>query len=67
VDLTATGYIYSDKIEGLARINENTLAIINDNDFGLSGLFDPTTGLFEQSKEGVKSVLGIIHLHPAHG
>jgi hypothetical protein len=37
VDLGAIGYDLVDKPEGLALIDENTLAVINDNDFGVGG------------------------------
>jgi hypothetical protein len=36
VNLAAAGYDGVDKPEGLALINQNTLAVINDNDFGLA-------------------------------
>jgi hypothetical protein len=63
VDLSAIGYFQSAKVEGLALIDEHTLAVINDNDFGISSLFDPATGLMEKRENPLKPVLGIIHLH----
>lgn len=33
-DLTALGYDFTDKPEGLALIDANTIAVLNDNDFG---------------------------------
>ncbi|MBD2315171.1 choice-of-anchor I family protein [Desertifilum sp. FACHB-1129] len=33
-DLTALGYDFTDKPEGLALIDEGTIAVLNDNDFG---------------------------------
>jgi hypothetical protein len=47
VNLAAAGYDRVDKPEGLALINQNTLAVINDNDFGLAGGVDFSTGLIE--------------------
>ncbi len=49
VDLGAIGYDRVDKPEGLALIDENTLAVLNDNDFGMGGVFDPATGLIEEN------------------
>jgi hypothetical protein len=63
LDLSAIGYTYGAKIEGLACIDENTLAIINDNDFSIGDFFDPSTGLMEELETPAKVVLGIIHLH----
>ncbi len=37
-DLTQLGYTFTDKPEGLALINETTIAVINDNDFGAEGI-----------------------------
>ena len=62
VDLGAIGYDMVDKPEGLALIDENTLAVINDNDFGTGGVFDPATGLIEENPNPTPVVLGIVHL-----
>ena len=62
VDPIALGFLAGDKIEGLALIDENTLAIVNDNDFGITGVFSPTTGLLEENPNPVPSLLGIIRL-----
>ncbi len=62
VDLGAIGYDTVDKPEGLALIDENTLAVINDNDFGTGGVFDPATGLIEENPNPTPVVLGIVHL-----
>jgi 3-phytase len=37
LDLSALGYRHASKAEGLALVNERTLAIINDNDFAAPG------------------------------
>ena len=64
VDLTEVGYYAGDKPEGLAFIDETTLAVLNDNDFGISNTFDPTTGLLEETDSVIPVVLGLIHLTP---
>lgn len=62
VDLGAIGYNTVDKPEGLALIDENTIAVINDNDFGRGGGFDPATGLLEENPNPTPAVLGIVRL-----
>lgn len=47
VDLAATGYNTVEKVEGLALIDANTIAVINDNDFRVAGIsIDNTAGTF---------------------
>lgn len=60
VHLPSIGYDQSDKVEGLARINDNTFAVINDNDFGVGGSVLPAVpnGLITVNPTPV--VLGII-------
>ena len=60
IDLVEAGYDFADKPEGLALIGENTFAILNDNDFGLAGGFDLTTGLLDDNPNAQDAVLGII-------
>ena len=62
VDLAGTGYDFADKPEGLALIDENTLAVLNDNDFGLEGGFDPATGLLNDNPNPQSPILGLIRL-----
>lgn len=62
VDLVAIGYLAGDKPEGLAFVDENTLAVLNDNDFGISGAFSTTTGLLGENPNPTPEVLGLIHL-----
>ncbi len=64
VDLAAVGYTTADKSEGLALIDENTLAVLNDNDFGIATTFSTTTGLLDTPESVTPIVLGIIHLTP---
>lgn len=65
VDLTAAGYTQADKPEGLALVDGNRLALINDDDFGMSGAFDPGTGLFTYNPAKVPSLLTLIDFKPA--
>lgn len=64
VDLNAAGYNEVEKVEGLALIDPNTIAVVNDNDFGVAGITlpSPLDGTFtpDPSPEPVK--LGIISL-----
>ena len=43
-------------------MGEDTLAVINDNDFGLVGTFDPATGLLDENPAPVPVVFGLIDL-----
>ncbi len=65
VDLATIGYNMVDKPEGLALIDENTIAVINDNDFQMSGVFDVETGLMEENASPFPIVLGIMPLNSA--
>jgi hypothetical protein len=58
VDLTALGMNY-DKLEGLDLVNDDWLAVVNDNDFSLSGGIDRLTGSVEFKEEA--SYLYLIH------
>ncbi|MEZ4937724.1 MAG: esterase-like activity of phytase family protein, partial [Crocinitomicaceae bacterium] len=51
LNLPSAGYISSDKPEGIAYINDSTIAVVNDNDFGLAG-----AGVTDNT------VLGIVNL-----
>jgi hypothetical protein len=61
-DLGAIGYYTVDRLEGLALIDENTLAVINDNDFGAGGDFEPATGLLEENPNPTQVMIGIVRL-----
>ncbi|MCB9099412.1 MAG: choice-of-anchor I family protein [Anaerolineales bacterium] len=65
VDLIAAGYLAGDKAEGLALIDENRIAVLNDNDFQLIGTFNVETGLLDDNPDPVQPVLGIITLNNA--
>ena len=62
VDLTAAGYTQADKLEGLALIDGSHLALVNDDDFGMSGAFDPATGTFTLSPARVPSLLTLVEI-----
>lgn len=64
IDLAAAGYDFADKPEGLALINYITLAVLNDNDFGLVDRFDLAIGLLEDNPNPQTPILVIISLHP---
>jgi hypothetical protein len=64
VDLAEIGYVQGDKPEGLAIIDEATLAVLIDNDFGVGAGFDPVTGLLNDNPAAITPVLGIISLLP---
>lgn len=63
VDLATTAYDTVEKVEGLALIDANTIAVVNDNDFGVAGIsIDNTTGTFSLLPDYVPEpvLLGII-------
>jgi hypothetical protein len=59
VDLVALGMDFSDKIEGLATMSENQIAVLNDNDFSLTGKVQSSRAEKDPKK---KSILAIIDL-----
>lgn len=63
----AIGYTGVDKLEGLALIDANTIAVINDNDFGIGG--SGTTGNGTLSAPSVPNLvkLGIIEFNQSNG
>jgi len=65
VDLAAIGYHMTDKPEGLALVNETTLAVLNDNDFNVGDTFSTTTGLMVENPDPTPVVLGLITLTPS--
>jgi hypothetical protein len=65
VDLAAAGYNTVEKVEGLTMIDRNTLAVINDNDFGVAGtVVNNATGTFSPypNPNMEQPVLGLIKL-----
>ncbi|TAD85111.1 MAG: T9SS C-terminal target domain-containing protein [Bacteroidetes bacterium] len=68
VDLALAGYNTVEKVEGLALLDQNTLAVINDNDFGVAGSsINFTNGTFGASPNPENVVLGIIKTAPVNG
>jgi Ca2+-binding RTX toxin-like protein len=68
VDLATAGYNTVEKVEGLALVDENTIAVINDNDFQVAGItIDPTTGTFTPDPNAEPIVLGLINTAPTNG
>jgi hypothetical protein len=65
VDLAKAGYNTVEKVEGLALVDANTIAVINDNDFQVAGItIDPTTGTFTPDPDAEPIVLGLIKTNP---
>jgi hypothetical protein len=59
-DVAKAGYNQVEKLEGLAYIDENTLALINDNDFQVAGItIDFNTGTFTPDPNPEPVVLGL--------
>lgn len=65
VDLAAAGYVGVDKAEGLAFVDENTLVVVNDNDFGMDGTINVSAGTVG-IRTSAPIVLGIVKLEK-HG
>jgi hypothetical protein len=62
VDLAKAGYDMVAKTEGLALVDDNTLAVLNDNDFAIGTTFTTTTGLMDAPESATPVVLGLISL-----
>ncbi len=63
VDLNAAGYNQVEKVEGLTIIDPWTIAVINDNDFGVAQIaVDQMTGTFTRLYTAEPEQLGIIRL-----
>lgn len=61
IDLNEVGFDYVEKIEGIAVVDANTIALITDNDFGIDGNIDLKSGRVA-FKEDTKTYLGLVHL-----
>jgi hypothetical protein len=65
IDLAKAGYNTIEKVEGLALISLDSIAVINDNDFNVGASpIDFTTGTFGPSPNQEPIVLGIIKTKP---
>ncbi len=62
VDLNAAGYNEVEKVEGLALIDPGTIAVINDNDFGVAGITLNGDGTFNPDPTPDPIQVGIIRL-----
>lgn len=60
VDLAKAGYDHVQKVEGLAFIDRTTLAVINDNDFGVANIAVQPDGTFTLGYVPEKEQLGLI-------
>jgi hypothetical protein len=59
-DLAAAGYDQVEKVEGLTLIDEHTLAVINDNDFGVADITVSQDGSFVRNSTPDPIQLGLI-------
>jgi hypothetical protein len=62
VDLAEVGYHMVDKPEGLALVDDQTIAVLNDNDFAIGSTFTTTTGLLDAPAAPKPVLLGLISL-----
>jgi Choice-of-anchor I domain/Esterase-like activity of phytase len=60
VDLNEAGYNQVQKVEGLTLINPQTLAVLNDNDFGVANIIVNPDGTFTLNYQPEPIQLGII-------
>lgn len=58
LDLVKLKYDFADKVEGLAILDDGSIAVLNDNDFGLTGEWNKAKGEATKNSEK-KSILGI--------
>ncbi len=67
VNAAAIGYTGIEKIEGLALIDANTIAVINDNDFGVGGSALNGDGTLSKPTVPDTIKLGIIRFNQSNG
>ncbi len=66
LNLPSIGYLAGDKPEGLALLPDGSLAVINDNDFGLLDQEIPGDGSVPFNPNPVPTVLGIIEFNKSN-
>ena len=67
LNLPSLGYNAGDKLEGLALLDNGSLAVINDNDFGLLDEEIPGDGSVPFNPDPTQTVLGIINFNQSNG
>ena len=67
LNLPSLGYNAGDKPEGLALLDNGSLAVINDNDFGLLDEEIPGDGSVPFNPDPTQTVLGIIDFEQSNG
>ncbi|MFM7384426.1 MAG: choice-of-anchor I family protein, partial [Microcystaceae cyanobacterium] len=60
LDLATAGYNTVEKVEGLALVDANTIAVLNDNDFQVAGITLNGDGTFTPDPDPEPIVLGLI-------
>jgi hypothetical protein len=66
VDLNVAGYNRVQKVEGLTVIDSGTIAVINDNDFGVAQITVHPDGTFTVNYVPEKETLGLIYVRRAN-
>lgn len=66
-NLAALGYVGVSKPEGLALVDANTLAVINDNDFGILGEAIPGDGTLPMNPDPEPVLVGLIEFDVPSG
>jgi uncharacterized repeat protein (TIGR01451 family) len=66
-NVAALGYTGISKLEGLARIDANTFALLNDNDFGVEATPIPLDGTIPMSSEPEPILLGLVSFDQSNG
>lgn len=63
IDLAQTAYNTRQKLEGLTLVDRNTIAMLNDNDFGIAGaVINSGDGTFTPSPTAETTLLGLIKI-----